>query len=144
MLRPWCAARIGTVLCQGVQQQQYHAVGLVGFEAASYTQRGAPSQPPTLELAYRIGVVGHLWVAWAAGHSAVRGFGPRMLRMETMFHLRCGMPLWSLFGCLTCWALRALGPRTSVSFVPLLSRWPSVGLRALGNLTSSCGPRAVL
>ena len=56
--------------------------------------------------------------------------------METMFHLRCGMPLWLLSGCLTLWALRSkacdelklrsVGPHASVSFVSLLCTWPSV------------------
>ncbi len=50
--------------------------------------------------------------------------------METMFHLRCGMPLWLRSGCLTFWALRAescdklevrsFGPHVSASFVSLL------------------------
>ena len=52
------------------------------------------------------------------------------LGMEPMFHLRCGMPLWLLSGCLTVWALRAKshdklklrssGPHMLVSCVSLL------------------------
>ena len=72
------------------------------------------------------------------------------VRMETMFHLRCGVPLWLLSGCLTLCALsakacdelklRSFGPHVPVSFVSLLSMWPSMWQHTLGHLPSSCGP----
>ena len=65
--------------------------------------------------------------------------------METMFTLRCGMPLWLLSGCLTVWALRA----KACDELKLRKFWSSrvsefcviaeyVAKR--GHLPSSCGP----
>jgi hypothetical protein len=115
---------------------------------------GTCFQPPKLELADRIGVADHVCVVLKAGQSFMRHLGREheehvLFCMETMFHLRRGMPLWLLSGCLV-WALgakscdklklRSCGSHGSVSCVSLLSMWPRVWQHTLGHLTSSCGP----
>jgi hypothetical protein len=157
MLRPWCAAHISKFLCQEVQLKQRQAA-VVGWLRSSRLQaaREHVFQPPKLELADRIGVADHLCVVLKAGQSFMRDLGRAHEEHVIVFAWRpcstCGAEcrLRLLSCCLTDWALsakacdelklRSFGPHVSVSFVSLLSTWPSVWQHTLGHLTSSCGP----
>jgi len=79
--------------------------GWLASKQPATSSAGTRFQPPKLELADRIGVADHLRVVLKAGQTFMRDLGrdheEHVFCIEAMFHVRCGMPLRMLSGCLT-------------------------------------------